>query len=263
MSNAPTHIVKDAMDPARAAAMAATLGRPAPDGILPRFWHHAYFWEAHPPGDLGRDGHPRQGVPPIPETGLPARMWAGGAVDWHAPLRLGEPARKVTRTLSLERKDGRGGPFALLRLEHRVEQAGRLCLRERQDLVYRADPRPGQPRPDPPVAPEGEVTGGFAADPVLLFRFSALTFNSHRIHYDAAYATGVEGHSGLVVHGPLLAEALVHAAPEARRFEYRATAPLMAGERADILRAGDRLVVRGPGGRACMEARVGRDPLRD
>ncbi|UWQ21276.1 acyl dehydratase [Jannaschia sp. W003] len=253
MDASAPHVVEDRMDPARAAAMAATLGRPAPGAALPRFWHHAHFWEAHPPEALGRDGHPRPGIAPIPETGFPRRMWAGGALRWFAPLRTGEPAEKATRVLSLERKAGRTGPFALLRLEHWITQGGRLCVEERQDLVYRPDPAPGDATPPPPEAPEGEVLGAVPTDPVTLLRFSALTFNGHRIHYDAAYAREVEGHGGVVVHGPLLAEALIHAAGDVAAFRYRATAPLLAGERGEVMRDRARFWIRGPDGRLCME----------
>ena len=256
MDDAPATIVKDALDPARAAAMAATLGRDAADLVdgaaLPRFWHHAYFWEARPPGELGRDGHPRPGLGAVPETGFPRRMWAGGALDWHRDLILGRPAERATRVLSLQHKAGRTGPFALLRLEHVVSQGGAPALTERQDLVYRPDPD-GTPPPPPPEAPDGDVAAAVPTDPVTLFRYSALTFNGHRIHYDAAYAREVEGHGGVVVHGPLLAEALIHAAGTPRRFRYRATAPLLMGDRGEVMRDGDRLWVRGPGGRLCME----------
>ena len=260
MDTPPPHRVKDALDPARAAAMAATLGRPPPGAALPRFWHHAHFWEAHPPEALGRDGHPRPGLPPIPETHLPRRMWAGGALEWHGPLRLGVPAEKATRVLSLDRKTGRSGPFALLRLEHVISQDGTPRVTEWQHLVYLPDPD-DRPVPPPPTAPDGTVVATIPTDPVTLFRYSALTFNGHRIHYDAAYATRVEGHGGLVVHGPLLAEALIHAAGAPAAFRYRATAPLLAGERGEVLRDGRRLWVRGPGERLCMEGEVLDAPL--
>lgn len=257
MDTAPVTRVKDALDPARAAAMAATLDRPAPRDVLPPFWHHAHFWEARPPADLGRDGHPRVGLGPIPDMGLPRRMWAGGRLDWHAPLRLNEVAEKATRLLRAEAKTGRTGPLALVTLEHRITQGARLAVVERQDLVYREDPDPTAPRPTPRQAGSAPVEEARAFDAVALFRFSALTFNGHRIHYDEAYAREVEGHPGVIVHGPLLAEGLIelatrHLGPLAS-FEYRATAPAIRDEVLTFCLDGARAFVRGADGRLCLE----------
>ncbi|WGH77611.1 acyl dehydratase [Jannaschia ovalis] len=257
MSQPPVTRVKDALDPARAAAMAATLDRPRPGPHLPPFWHHAHFWEARPPAELGRDGHPRVGLGAIPDMGLPRRMWAGGRLDWHRPLRLGVPAERETRRLRAEAKTGRTGPLALVVLEHRITQEGGLALVERQDLVYREDPDPDAPRPVPPTAGPAPIEEARSFDAVTLFRFSALTFNGHRIHYDEAYAREVEGHAGVIVHGPLLAEGLIDLATRhlgtLAAFEYRATAPAILGERLAFCLDGTRAFVRGADGRTCLE----------
>jgi 3-methylfumaryl-CoA hydratase len=257
-----TQVLTDLLDPARAAALAATLGRAAPEGVLPPFAHHIHFWDAQPPARLGRDGHPARGGF-LPDLGLPRRMWAGGRLEFHAPLRLGEAARKTSTIEAVARKDGRSGPLAFVTLRHDYAQRGATCVTEWQDIVYRQDPAPGAPAPTPPQAPADEDRATpVTFDSTLLFRYSALTFNGHRIHYDRDYCREVEGYGGLVVHGPLQAQMLVLLA-EARlgrvaRFAFRATAPLLDFEAADFcLRAGAEgvaLWVRGPGGRLCMSA---------
>ena len=254
----------DMMNPARADALLAALGRDermAPGAWLPPFFHQIYFWEALPPALLGRDGHPRTGTGLIPDMGLPRRMWAGGALEFLAPLRAGEPAEKTSRVARAERKTGRTGPLAFVTLEHEITQGGTLCLRERQDLVYREDPAPDTPRPEAPRARTNETEAQEARfDSTLLFRYSALTFNGHRIHYDEGYARDVEGYDGLVVHGPLLAQLLMLMADSPqrplRRFAFRATAPLMHHETASLCRNGADMWVRGPDGRQCMVAQV-------
>ena len=261
MSQPPAEVVNDVMDPARLAALAATLGLPLPDRVPP-FWHWAYFWDARPPEALGRDGHPATGDGLIPDLGLPRRMWAGGALEAVGDLCPGRPATRISRRLSAERKTGRSGALGLVALEHVVEQGGRTVLRERQDLVYRAAPEAppnGRPAPAPPQAGRAPVEEVRAFDPVTLFRFSALTFNGHRIHYDRDHARAVEGHRGLVVHGPLLALLLADLAARhgrGRSIRYRATAPLIEGETAAFCLDGPRAWVRGPDGRLCMEAEV-------
>ena len=189
-------------------------------------------------------------------------MWAGGALRFTAPLRAGVPAPKTTRLLSCERKQGRSGPLAFVRLLHEISQQGALCVSEEQELVYREAARPGAPRPEAPDAPEAPAlspsgdTRTFSSTD--LFRYSALTFNGHRIHYDADYARESEGYDGLVVHGPLLAQVLMLIAEarlgRLRGFRFRATAPLIAGERARFHFSESRGHVTGPGGRLCMTA---------
>lgn len=260
MSQAPDQIVKDSLDPARAAACATLLGRADPDGLLPLFWHHLHFWEVLGPSELGRDGHIRTGVGLIPDMGLPRRMWAGGALEWHAPLQLGVAAEKRTWLAEAQRKMGRTGPLALVTLQHEIWQDGKLCLTEQQNLVYREDPNPDAPAPTPPKAGHAPVEEIRQFDRVSLMRYSALTMNGHRIHWDEAYAREVEGHAGLIVHGPLLAEGLIDLATRTRgplrRFTYRATAPAIADEAITFCLDGDRAFVRGADGRMCMEGRA-------
>ena len=257
---------KDWLDPARAAALHLALdceGDPPKSGDpLPDFWHHIYFWEPTRPDGAGLDGHPLKGDF-IPDLGLPRRMWAGGRYGCETPLLLGEVAEKFTAIKNISRKSGRSGALAFVELEHEFRQAGRVALRETQNLVYREASRDGAQAPNPPVAPEDESRSRrFAFDSVALFRFSALTLNCHRIHYDADYCREVEGYPGLVVHSPLQSACLVGLATSLlgrmREFEYRGTAPLFCGETADFCaREGDGsldLWVRGPEGRLCMTA---------
>jgi 3-methylfumaryl-CoA hydratase len=254
-----TETVTDALDPARAEALHAMLGLDRRVDPLIPFAHQIYFWRPLPADRLGRDGHPRPGSGLIPDMGLPRRMWAGGRLAFHAPLHPGRPAERVSRRVSATRKSGRSGALGLVTLAHEVRQDGRPCVLEEQDLIYREPARPDAPGPVPPMADEvAEQTREVAFDPTMLFRYSALTFNGHRIHYDADYARGVEGYAGLVVHGPLLAQLLMLMAESAlgglSRFSFRATAPLFDFEAATLCRSGTRLWVRGPGGRKCMEA---------
>lgn len=254
----------DAIDPARAEAMQATLGAPrsfAPGEALPPFFHQLYFWEPRPPGALGRDGHPRLGGL-IPDLGLPRRMWAGGRLEFHQPLRAGLPAERRSVCEEALRKEGRSGALGIVTLRHEIRQDGELCLTDWQDLIYREDPDIKAPKPVPPVARTDETRReeqGF--DATTLFRYSALTFNGHRIHYDRDYAHDVEGYAGLVVHGPLLAQRLMLLA-EAElgtlaRFSFRATSPLMDFETATFCWKDGAAWVRGPDGRQCMVAEAG------
>ncbi|SNR38507.1 FAS1-like dehydratase domain-containing protein [Puniceibacterium sediminis] len=259
----------DVLDPARAQALQAALGL-EPDAEvgtpLPPFFHQIYFWEPQPPELLGRDGHPRVGSGLIPDMGLPRRMWAGGRLRFDAPLLAGIPAVRRSRVLRAEHKTGRSGPLAFVTLRHEIVQDRVVVVQEDQDLVYRTDPEPGAPRPQPPrpqppQARRDEAEAREVAfDATLLFRYSALTFNGHRIHYDETYARDVEGYTGLVVHGPLLAQMLMLMADSSdaplRGFEFRATAPLMHTERATLCRSGLDAWVRGPDGRQCLVAAI-------
>lgn len=258
-----TQTIRDVLDPARAAALHATLGRagtaPGAGDPLPPFWHHIHFWEPAPPAALGHDGHPATGQGLIPDLGLPARMWAGGALVFHAPLILGAPATRTTTVEDVALKKGRSGPLGFVTLRHHLMQDGVLCIDERQDLVYRPMPgdRPAPPEP-PRVPADHAATGPLRFDATLLFRYSALTFNGHRIHYDLDHARGTEGYGGLVVHGPLLAQLLIHLAQERlgtlRRFRFAARAPLVHTETATLHRDDGHLWVRAEDGRLCMEA---------
>jgi len=217
--------------------LAATLeqGDPplAPGDAAPPLGHWLYFLPQAPQSQIGPDGHPLRGgfLPPVP---LPRRMWAGGRLHWEQgnPLRVGDAARRVSRIESVAHKQGRSGAMVFVTVRHEVHNARGLCLTEEQDLVYRAAPQPGERPADSTPADTGAPwRREIAPDSVLLFRYSALTFNGHRIHYDREYATQVEGYPGLVVHGPLLATLLTdlarrHAPERAmRRFEFRAVRP--------------------------------------
>ena len=185
---------------------------------------------------LGRDGHPHTGLF-LPDLPLPRRMWAGGQINRIAPL---DPGDTVTRTSTIEDvtfKTGRSGQLGFVTVRHIYAVCGEARINERQDIVYRADPAPDAPAPNVPLAEPWPDADGWdiTTGPTLLFRYSALTFNGHRIHYDAPYAREVEGYGGLVVHGPLqaiwmqnLAATLFGAAPA--RFDYRGLTPLICGD---------------------------------
>lgn len=248
----------DAMDPARMAVLAAVLGIAWTDGApLPPFAHQVYFWDARPAAALGRDGHPATGDGLIPDLGLPRRMWAGGRLAFHALLHAGRQAVKVTRCERVERKAGRSGPLGFVTLRHDISQDGRPCVTEWQDLVYRAEAGP-TPVPEPAPDRAGAATEALHFDEVLLFRYSALTLNGHRIHYDTPYARGVEGYAGLVVHGPLLAQRMMLAAARPlRRFAFRGRSALICGEGAVLARRGERLWIAAGDGRLVMEGEAG------
>ena len=221
-----------AVQPAR--FMQATLDQ-APSlragDALPPLWHWLYFLDAKPLSELGRDAHPKKGgfLPPVP---LPRRMWAGGRLQFHAPLVLGEAAQKTSTIKSVVEKSGKSGPLCFVTVEHLIHQHGALALREEHDIVYRSDPDADAPQPAPPPAPASpEFSRIVQPSEVMLFRYSALTFNGHRIHYDVDYARSVEGYDGLVFHGPLTAT-LLAALAEAQSgqtltsFAFTARAPL-------------------------------------
>ncbi|MDJ0826247.1 MAG: MaoC family dehydratase N-terminal domain-containing protein [Rhodobacter sp.] len=265
MPDAPatTQTLTDPLDPARAATHHATLDRlddpPKAGDSLPPFWHQIYFWDPQPPGQLGPDGHPKTGIGLIPDLGLPQRMWAGGRLQFHAPLILGQTAEKTSSVETVTEKQGRTGRLGFVTLRHDIRQRGQLKITEHQDLVYREPPQsrtaiaPPQARTDETDAAEARFT------PTQLFRYSALTFNGHRIHYDADYARDTEGYAGLVVHGPLLAQLLIHLAQAhlgpLKSFDFRATSALTVDEPATLCWHDDQtLWVRAPDGRQCMTA---------
>jgi 3-methylfumaryl-CoA hydratase len=223
-------------------ALSATLDRrdpPAGDGDeVPPCWHWLYFLETCPGSELAADGHARRGgfLPPVP---LPRRMWAGGRIEWRAPLVIGERATRVSEIVSVAPKHGRSGRLVFVTVRHTISARERVAIIEEHDIVYRDAPAPGMDAAA--AAPSAAPAAGAAwqrtvmPDEVLLFRYSALTFNGHRIHYDQPYATGVEGYPGLIVHGPLQATLLVdlvrrESARPIARFEYRALAPIWAGQ---------------------------------
>jgi 3-methylfumaryl-CoA hydratase len=204
----------------------------APGSPLPPLWHWFFFLPRTPQLQLGADGHPGRGgfLPPIE---LPRRMFAGARLQFRKPLVIGRPARRQSLIRDIAAKEGKTGRLAFVTVAHRIHQDGELGIVEEQDIVYR---EPGGPvrAPEPcalPPAPAGAWTRVLTPEPSLLFRFSALTFNTHRIHYDRIYATAVEGYPGLVVQGPLVAVLLLelvrfHARRPVTAFAFRARAPL-------------------------------------
>jgi len=195
-------------------------------------WHWLYFLETHRQSELSPDGHAKLGgfLPPVP---LPRRMWAGGRFEFHRPLRVGETVTRISRIADVQEKKGRSGTLIFVVVRHEIGNTEGIALTEEQDLVYRAHAKPGDPASAPQTAPAGALWERVVQpDDVLLFRYSALTFNGHRIHYDRRYATETEGYPGLVVHGPLIATLLLDLLrrhmPEAdvARFEFRAVSPL-------------------------------------
>jgi 3-methylfumaryl-CoA hydratase len=195
---------------------------------LPPAWHWLYFHDLVRASELGHDGHPRLGVvlPPVP---LPRRMWAGGSFVFHAPLHLGATVTRTSTISAISPKEGRAGPMYFVTVAHHYAAEGEHCLVEEQTLVYRELSR--EPPPAPTAAPtRADVTQRYTLDSTALFRYSALTFNGHRIHYDADYARSVEGYPGLVVHGPLIATLLLDLYARQGRplkhFSYKARSPL-------------------------------------
>ncbi len=217
------------------AALSATLDRddaePVPGSDLPHLWHWMYFAPLAQQREIGPDGHPNRGgfLPPVP---LPRRMWAGSRLSFHHHLQVGDEVTRSARIADVSVKTGRSGTLVFVTVRHEIHNARGLAISEEQDIVYRDAPTPGAPAPTPQAAATGEAfSRTITPDPVLLFRYSALTFNGHRIHYDRPYATGEEGYPGLVVHGPLIATLLMdllrREMPGARvaRFSFKAMRP--------------------------------------
>lgn len=240
--------------------LAATLGMAAPSR-LPPLWHWMLFQEWVMPDRLGLDGHPRRGgfLPPVHD--LPRRMWAGGTVRFLAPLHTGEAVRRTSTIRSVTEKQGGSGRLVFVTVDHAIEGPHGPAIAERQDIVYRGAEGPAAKPAEPaPPAPPDARRDEARPDPVLLFRYSALTGNGHRIHYDLDYARGAEGYPGLVVHGPLQAMWLAGllADKTIAAFSFRGLrpafhdAPLVTEGWAE----GDvwRLRTLDPGGRACMTA---------
>ena len=231
---------RDVIQSERCVALQAALnlsGDRLSDGdALPPLWHWLYFWDIAPRSELGRDGHPAVGgfMPPV---GQARRMWAGSRVTFPGTLGLGEPATRVSTIEKVAEKSGRSGKLVFVTVRHEMSGSDGLAVIDEHDIVYREDTgkgasaRPGEP------APEGaQWVETVDPDPTLLFRYSALTFNGHRIHYDRDYARDVEGYDGLVVHGPLLATMMVGMAAgslpdrSVSRFEFRGMRPVMDTE---------------------------------
>ncbi|SDN41680.1 MaoC family dehydratase N-terminal domain-containing protein [Ensifer sp. YR511] len=211
---------------------------PAEGDLAPLLINYCLAQPAALTSALGDDGHPRKGgfLPPIP---LPRRMWAGSTVAFHQPLRVGDVVKRVSRITDIKLKEGRSGALCFVTVNHRFEVGGRLATEETQNIVYReADSGQGSAKPpsSDDVAPQGTHTRHWSAAPPLLFRYSALTFNGHRIHYDRRYVTEVEHYPGLVVHGPLQATVLLNFATELKGappslFTFRGQSPLFDDDR--------------------------------
>jgi 3-methylfumaryl-CoA hydratase len=226
----------DAITAAPLAAMAALLDRddpaPHPGRAVPPLWHWLYFLPVHRQSQLGPDGHALRGgfLPPVD---LPRRMWAGGRLRFLAPLQVGDQARRVSTIADITSKEGRSGKLVFVLVRHVIEGVAGVAIEEEHDIVYRANPQPGDPEPSPVAADlDHDWIRDITPDPVLLFRYSALTFNGHRIHYDQPYVTQVEGYPGLIVHGPLIASLLLDLVRRERpaavvtAFSFRAVQPL-------------------------------------
>ncbi|WP_395708858.1 MaoC family dehydratase N-terminal domain-containing protein [Reyranella sp.] len=235
-----TRAVEDLVTPFPVRALSATLDEPDPDPVagdaLPPLWHWLFFLEAARLSKVGSDGHAERGdfLPPVP---LPRRMWAGSRFAFTGePLRIGETARRTSRIKSVGPKTGSTGSMVFVTVEHTVAGSRGTAFVEDHDIVYREAPKPSERQREPKPAPvDATWSRKIVADPVLLFRFSALTFNGHRIHYDQPYVTAVEGYPGLIVHGPLMGLVQMELARRSnpgripRRFEFRALAPVYAG----------------------------------
>ncbi|MBK1875037.1 MaoC family dehydratase N-terminal domain-containing protein [Marinobacter sp. 1-3A] len=221
----------DRLDPAHAERIAATLDRTAPaegDSLAP-LWHWAYFQIPVPPSGTGPDGHIAPGGF-LPKSAGDTRMWAGGRVEFHQPFKVGVVAERSSEILAVQEKVGRAGKLLFVTVGHEYRQAGELCISEEQDIVYKA-PAPPRLSLDKPIK-DAEWSQAITPSPLLLFRYSAVTFNGHRIHYDHPYTTSVEGYPDLVVHGPLIATLMLQAFLEAnpglrpKKLSYRGLRPL-------------------------------------
>ena len=218
--------------------MAATLDHQAAQDfalgdIVPPLWHWTYFLPTPRQSQLGTDGHPVKGglLPPIT---LPRRMWAGSQIEFLRPLYVGEKIARRSTISDVSYKEGRTGSLAFVKLRHETSNAGGVAIVENQDIVYRNPPKPGEGPATPTIArTDAQWRRKVQPTAPLLFRYSALTFNGHRIHYDRPYAEREEGYSGLVVHGPLIATLLLDLLrselPDARvvAYDFRAVRPLL------------------------------------
>ena len=223
------------------AALAATLDRDDPEpkagDAIPPGWHWLYFLETARASELGRDGHPKRGgfMPPVT---LPRRMWAGGRLEFLCPLHVGETIERVSEIRSVDAKQGKSGNLVFVTVRHTVRAAGNTAVVEEHDIVYRDAAKPGDPPPKGKPAPATAAwRRDVTADEAMLFRFSALIFNAHRIHYDLDYCRNKEHYPGLIVHGPLQTILLLDLARRkvpgraVKKLDYRALYPVFHHER--------------------------------
>ena len=218
------HEVTELITPGPAQALAGLLGVPAAGEELPLLWHWVYLLDRPPQDALGPDGHQHRGGMPVPPGPGLRRMFAGGRVWRHGVLRTGSEATRRTWQASSARKQGRSGPLVFVTVRTEVSQGSQVVITEEQDLVYREPGADNPARSAEMTAPAGRDRT-VAVDPVLLFRYSALTYNAHRIHYDRDYARA-EGYPGLVVHGPLQVLLMAGLAGGGSEYAYRLVAPL-------------------------------------
>jgi 3-methylfumaryl-CoA hydratase len=248
-------VVTDRIDPARAEALMATLGMvgqpPMVGEPLPPFFHHIYFWDAPGSDDLSADGHRTTDDP------RGQRMWAGGRLNFLGDFRAGVSAKKTTSVKDISEKQGRSGMLRFVTLNHIIQQRGETVLTEDQVIVYR-DQSLAVAQPDATQRRVADFRLPLDFEETTLFRYSALMFNAHRIHYDADYCRTVAGYPGLVVHGPLLAQFLVLLAAERSgplaSFTYRSHAPLFLGDSISLCANGQDFWVEGNEGQVSMTA---------
>jgi len=216
------------------------IGDPKPGDAAPWTVHWCLAPPVYPMSELSPDGHPTRGgfLPPVP---LPRRMWAGGELEFIEPLRVGDVSTRTSRIADVTMKTGSTGVLCFASVEHLITTPRGTAIRERQDIVYRDMSTAQASAPAKPAAPPpAQHRESHMADPVLLFRYSALTFNGHRIHYDRDYVTKVEGYPGLIFHGPLQAAFIVelaaklHGGTAPKKFSYRGLQPLFEGSQFSI-----------------------------
>ena len=262
-----TETLQDQATLAPLQALGATLDRddPAPrngDAVAP-CWQWLYFLPLHPLSGIGVDGHPKRGgfLPPVP---LPRRMWAGSRMVFHHALQAGSLISRTSRIANVSLKQGRSGELVFVQVQHEISDAAGVAISEQQDIVYRGMPQPGDSAKPQAARTDEQFSRRITPDPVLLFRYSALTFNGHRIHYDRPYAMGQESYPGLVVHGPLIATLLIdqlrRVYPElvVASYEFKAVSPLFDTAAFEVCGRLDgdlaSLWARGPDGHLAMQA---------
>ena len=224
----------DRAEPRLIEGLAATLDMETPTGDLPPLWHWMFFQDWRRPGEVGPDGHPKRGgfLPPVHH--LPRRMWAGGRLTFHSGIRADDALTRHSRISAISTKSGSSGELVFVTVAHTLQGPRGLVLEEEHDIVYRgADGAAVKPGAVAAVDP-AEVVRVTMPDALMLFRYSALTGNGHRIHYDMPYVTGDEGYPGLIVHGPLqatllAAHGLANAPGSLRGFSFRGLRPAFAG----------------------------------
>jgi len=263
-----TETVEDTVSARLVAGYLAILDDPTPERAIgdeaPLAIHWCLAPAIRPMSQLGLDGHPKRGglLPPVP---LPHRMWAGGQIDLHGRFKVGDVVTRQSTVRDVVVKTGRSGALCFVTVHHAFTSAQGLILTERHDIVYRAPRDPDAPAPVIPQAPKARWSFSVMADPVLLFRYSAITFNGHRIHYDRNHAIQSEGYAGLVVHGPLQVTLMLEYAARLRgappaTFAFRGISPLIDGAaftvNADETAEGLHLWTAADDERLCMEAQA-------